>query len=413
VKPFAGRHVLAELTGLDPVLLDDEERVRDALTSALTEAGASVLHTTAHRFDPRGLTVLALLSESHASVHTWPEHGSAFVDVFTCGAAADPELATDLLASHLGARDLRRRTVARGEPVQISEPVQVSEPLSAGLRRLWDVGEVLWSGRTAYQEVLIGRTAHGVTLFCDSERQSSEASQLVYHEALLVPALLLAERVEQVLVIGSSEGVVSKLAVAAGARRVDHVDIDAECVRLCATHLPYGYTAGELAVAERGDGPVHVHYADGWDHLRTTDRRYDVVVIDLPDERPDDVDAQHNRLYGADFLRSAAEVLAPGGVVAGQVGCPTLWRNGTLRSSLARYREVFGGSGSVVHYGSDEHEWSFLTGCARSLADPPALMAARLEALAYRPVSIDAEALRRGAVLPASLRRAPGPAPGR
>jgi spermidine synthase len=260
---------------------------------------------------------------------------------------------------------------------------------------------VLWEGRTAFQRVLIGRTAHGVTLFCDDERQSSEASQLVYHEALLVPALLLAERLERVLVIGSSEGVVSRIAVAAGAELVDHVDIDTECVRLCARLLPYGYSPDELARAERHEGPVHVHYADGWEHLRGTDLRYDVVVVDLPDERPDDPDAQHNRLYGVEFLTLAASVLAPGGVVVGQVGCPTLWRNDTLRTAVERYRKVFP---TVVHYGSDEHEWSFLTGSPTPIDDPVDRMTSRLPGLRYRPESIDADALRRGAVLPRSLR---------
>ncbi|HTK64442.1 MAG TPA: adenosylmethionine decarboxylase [Pseudonocardia sp.] len=404
MRPFTGRHVLAELTGVDPALLDDEATIREVLVGALTEAGASVLQTAGHRFDPRGLTVLAMLSESHASVHTWPEHGSAFVDVFTCGEAADPERAVQLLATRLGATSVHRRTVDRGESPARSgapPPLRVNEPLSAGLRRVWDVEPVIWSGRTAFQDVLIGGTAHGVTLFCDDERQSSEASQLVYHEALLVPALLLAERVDQVLVIGSSEGVVSGLAVAAGARRVDHVDIDAECVKLCARYLPYGYTPDDLAAAELGNGPVTVHYIDGWQYLHDTGRRYDLVVIDLPDERPEDTDAQHNRLYGVEFLRLASAVLAPGGVLVGQVGCPTLWRNDTLRTSLARYREVFA---TVSHYGSDEHEWSFLTGAPEAIADPVRRMTERLATLPYRPVSIDAEAIRRGAVLPASLR---------
>lgn len=408
MRPFTGRHVLAELTGLEPSLLDDEPAVREALVGALTGAGASVLRTIGHRFDPRGLTVLAMLSESHASVHTWPEHGSAFVDVFTCGEAADPERAVELLAARLGAAHVHRRTVDRGTARERPEDraaVRVSEPVSAGLRRVWDVEQVIWSGRTAYQDVLIGRTAHGVTLFCDDERQSSEVSQLVYHEALLVPALLLAERVDRVLVIGSSEGVVSGLAVAAGARQVDHVDIDAECVKLCARHLPYGYTPADLAAAERGDGPVTVHYADGWQYLRATTDRYDVVVVDLPDERPEDAEAQHNRLYGVEFLRLASAVLAPGGVLVGQVGCPTLWRNRTLRTSLARYREVFP---TVSHYGSDEHEWSFLIGVPEPIGDPVRRMTERLATLPYRPVSIDDEALRRGSVLPASLRLNPG-----
>ena len=216
----------------------------------------------------------------------------------------------------------------------------LDEPLGDGLLRRWRLGEVLWEGDTPYQRMLIARTAHGVTLFCDDERQSAELSQLVYHEALLVPALLLADRVRRVLVVGSSEGVVSQLAVAAGADAVDHVDIDRECVRRCAELLPYGYGVAELAAAEHGDGPVRVHYADGWDFLMGTAQRYDVVVVDLPDERPDAAlaqqVAQHNRLYGVDFLRRCRDVLTDGGVLAYQAGCPTLWRNATLARSVAR-----------------------------------------------------------------------------
>lgn len=393
-RPFAGRHVLAELTAADPALLDDEQLLCAALRDVLSAAGASVLQVVAHRFAPHGVTVLALLAESHASLHTWPEHGAAFVDVFTCGGAADPELAVDLLAGRLGATRASH-TVPRGT----GAPVR--EPLAPGLTRVWDVEEVLWEGDTGYQHMLVARTAQGVALFGDGERQSTEASQLVYHEALLVPALLLADRVDDVLVIGSSEGVVSQIAVAAGARRVDHVDIDAECVRRCAELLPYGYSPAELRRAEAGDGPALVHYADGWEFLGTARTRYDVVVVDLPDERPDDPAAQHNRLYGVDFLRRAAAVLTDGGVLVGQAGCATLWRNATLRRSVDRFAAVFP---TVVHYGSDEHEWSFLTGC-RAVDDPIARMVRRLATLPYRPATLDAEALCRGAVLPHALRR--------
>ncbi|RZQ63165.1 spermidine synthase [Amycolatopsis suaedae] len=277
---------------------------------------------------------------------------------------------------------------------------EVIEPLGPGLRRVWDVSEVLFEQRTPFQDVLIGRTAHGVTLFCDHERQSAEASQLVYHEALLVPALLLARRVERVLVIGSSEGVVSQLAVAAGARVVDHVDIDTATVRACAAHLPYGYTADELARAEAGDGPVRVHYRDGWEFLRETAGGYDVVVIDLPDENADPA-AQHNRLYGTEFLRLCAGVLAEGGVVVCQAGCPTLWRNETLVGLWRRYTEVFG---TVSYYGSDEHEWAFLCGTRERRSDPVADMVARLDSLPYRPSTVDAQALRGRTVPPSALR---------
>lgn len=277
---------------------------------------------------------------------------------------------------------------------------QITEPLGPGMSRSWDISDVVLDTHTGYQHTVIGRTAQGLSLFCDDERQSTEQSQLVYHEALLVPALLLAERVRRVLVIGSSEGVVSRIAVAAGAERVDHVDIDHVTVRACAEHLPYGYSVTELAAAERGDGAVHVHYRDGWEFLASAEPGYDVIVIDLPDENFD-LEAQHNRLYGEKFLRRCVDVLGPGGVVVCQAGCPTLWRNDTLVAAWQRFCDVFG---TVVYYGSDEHEWAYLSGRVDSVPDPVGLMTERLERSSYRPASVDADALRGNTVPPHAVR---------
>lgn len=287
---------------------------------------------------------------------------------------------------------------------------EIREPLAPGMTRVWDLDEVLYEGDTPFQHIVIARTGQGVSLFCDDDRQSTEFSQLVYHEALLVPALLLADKVDRVLVVGSSEGVVCRMAVEFGASRVDHVDIDEQAVRLCARHLPYGYTESELDSAVRGEGPVTVHFADGWEFVRRIAAsddpadRYDIVLVDLPDERDGDETAQHNRLYGAEFMALCRAATTEGGVVVNQAGCPTLWRNETLRRSLRTFRETFG---TVSCFSSDEHEWAFMFGRADEVADPAGLMIERLATSAYRPVSIDAEALRSRTVLPYHVRHDP------
>jgi spermidine synthase len=277
----------------------------------------------------------------------------------------------------------------------------IHEPMGADLRRLWRLDEVLWEGDTAYQHVLIGRTGQGVSLFCDNDRQSTEFSQLVYHEALMVPGLLLAAKTDRVLIIGSSEGVASKIAAEAGASRVDHVDIDRECVRVCAEHLPYGYRLEELPALESGEGPIRLHYADGWAFLEQADPQgYDLVVVDLPDERDDDGE-QHNRLYGLEFLQRCHAVLAPGGVVAFQAGCPALWRNQTLIRAWNRFQTVFD---TVSYFGSDEHEWAFLFGRGEPVDDPTNVMLEALPSCSYRPSSIDDASLIGCTVPPYSVR---------
>jgi spermidine synthase len=153
-----------------------------------------------------------------------------------------------------------------------------------------------------------------------------------------------------------------------------------------------------LAAAERGDGPIRVHYTDGWEFIRTSTEKYDIVMVDLPDEQ-DGTDAQHNRLYGVEFLELCKGLLAPGGVVAYQGGCPTLWRNSTLVQCWSRFEKVFS---SPVYFGSDEHEWAFFFGTA--LQSPVETMVSNYANLPYRPKSIDELTLRGSSVPPISLR---------
>jgi S-adenosylmethionine decarboxylase len=96
-----GKHCILELYDCNRSRLDDEAFLRDAITTAAKRAGATLLHLVTHRFDPQGVTGLALLAESHISIHTWPESGYAAVDVFTCGDHTMPERACAVLIEQL------------------------------------------------------------------------------------------------------------------------------------------------------------------------------------------------------------------------------------------------------------------------------------------------------------------------
>lgn len=80
-----GRHAIFELYGCDSNLLDDEEYIVNSLCEVANKLGATILSTSSHKFEPQGVTSILLLSESHISIHTWPEKGFATCDIFTCG----------------------------------------------------------------------------------------------------------------------------------------------------------------------------------------------------------------------------------------------------------------------------------------------------------------------------------------
>jgi S-adenosylmethionine decarboxylase len=98
-----GKHCILELYGCDSTRLNDEAFLRDTITTAAKRAGATLLNLITHRFEPQGVTGLALLAESHISIHTWPESGYAAVDVFTCGDHTMPERACLALVDALAA----------------------------------------------------------------------------------------------------------------------------------------------------------------------------------------------------------------------------------------------------------------------------------------------------------------------
>lgn len=88
-QAVVGRHLLIDLYGCTPDRLSDEFRVVECLEQAALAAGCVVLGRLSHRFQPQGVAAVVLLAESHASVHTWPEHRFAAVDLFFCGARVD------------------------------------------------------------------------------------------------------------------------------------------------------------------------------------------------------------------------------------------------------------------------------------------------------------------------------------
>lgn len=109
-----GMHVLLDLHDVSGAMLTDCPLIEQLLLDAAAAAGARVLGSRFHPFGPgQGITGVLLLAESHISIHTWPEHGYAAVDVFMCGDAR-PMAAITLIRDRLGAARSSVRECPRG-----------------------------------------------------------------------------------------------------------------------------------------------------------------------------------------------------------------------------------------------------------------------------------------------------------
>jgi len=111
-KVFAGTHLIIEV--IEGEGLDDESRIQGAFRECVEVCGATLLHIHTHKFSPQGVSGVAVLAESHISVHTWPEIGYGAFDVFMCG-EADPWRSVEVLRRTFRAGDVRVKELLRGE----------------------------------------------------------------------------------------------------------------------------------------------------------------------------------------------------------------------------------------------------------------------------------------------------------
>ena len=107
------KHILFTLKGCPFDVLDDELHVRAVLINAAEIAKSTLLNVSSHKFEIQGVTAIALLAESHISIHTWPEHGMAVCDVFTCGDHTNPRAAATYMHEAMEATDIVSETFTR------------------------------------------------------------------------------------------------------------------------------------------------------------------------------------------------------------------------------------------------------------------------------------------------------------
>ena len=121
---YKSKHLLLELYRCDYEKLNDESFLRCTINNAAKLANATVLNLISNKFEPQGVTAMALLAESHLSIHTWPESYYSAVDIFTCGQNMEPDKSCKYLIEALMAEEHFLRIIDRIPPLTVHNQIR-------------------------------------------------------------------------------------------------------------------------------------------------------------------------------------------------------------------------------------------------------------------------------------------------
>jgi S-adenosylmethionine decarboxylase len=111
---IVGKHFIADLYGVDAELISKEDKIRPLMEETVQESGFSKVQSLYKQFNPHGVTGIILISESHISIHTWPEYNLVNLEIFTCGDTSKADLAFDLFLQRFKPSSYNSHVLNRG-----------------------------------------------------------------------------------------------------------------------------------------------------------------------------------------------------------------------------------------------------------------------------------------------------------
>jgi len=118
IYEFRGKHLVSNYLECDLEALSDEKTLMQVMLAAVEKCGAQILNYNTYVFPGHGLTMTILLSESHASIHTYPEHGKCFIDLFTCGDKCNHEVFNETVKAYLKPKSVAEKVWVRDDEIK-------------------------------------------------------------------------------------------------------------------------------------------------------------------------------------------------------------------------------------------------------------------------------------------------------
>jgi len=217
--------------------------------------------------------------------------------------------------------------------VEMAEKRWIPETLfdPEGFRMTFEVEKVLYEMQTEHQHlVLFQHKFFGKVLMLDGATQVTTKDEFIYHEMMTHVPIFAHGRAKEVLIVGGGDcGIAEEVLKHKSVERVTQVEIDASVVEFSKEHFP------EFTKPVLGNRRFDLVIDDGMNYVATTDRRFDVIIVDSTDPQ-----GPGKILFSPRFYAACKRCMKRGGVMATQNGVPIL-QSGELTAGIAKFRRLF------------------------------------------------------------------------
>ena len=316
-----GKHLIIEIWNIPFNILNDINIIQNTILSACQIGNLTILNKNFHQFQPHGITGLVLLSESHLSIHTWPENGYGAIDIFTCGQNSLPKKALEHIIEKMNIINFQVQEIVRGIPSKnnnvisvqnkkwLTDTTQMTDGISIML--LLKNENYLYEKKTPYQQIHVYQTLnYGKCMTLDGVIQITEKDEMAYQEMITHVPIFSHPKPLNVLVIGGGDGgVVREILKHKYIKSIVMCEIDKEVVRTSQKFFP-----------EISDGlnnqKVNLIFQDAGIFVKEVAKKhekFDVIIIDSSDPI-----GPNESLFKPEFYNNLKKILNKDGIICKQ-----------------------------------------------------------------------------------------------
>jgi spermidine synthase len=313
MNPLGTQHI-AEFIECNKTFLNDPQKLEQIIRNAIEYSGLHFEKIITHKFNPVGVTLLAIISESHIGLHTYPEAGHLSLDVFTCSHPSKQIKLIEYLQKVLKPTSVKLAEITRGNPIEFKQDDWLTSRSEYGFEVKYHIQKILYSNKSSYQFIDVIENEHfGRMLFLDKDLQISEVDAEHYSHAMIDPVLQKKKKLKNVLILGGGDGGLLNFLLKYNPEKVTLVEIDEEVIKVSKKYLK------KICGNSFNDRRVNLLIQDALQYLQSTRDKYDVLLYDLTMHPESFIKVEREKFLN-DVFYHISRILNPKGIATFQVG---------------------------------------------------------------------------------------------